>query len=56
MIGLRPEPSPAGYGNWSLRMLGRRVVKPGIVDSISHETMRQTLKSTASRGTRCSTG
>ena len=56
VIALRPSPAPAGYGNWSLRLLARHVVELGIVGSISHETVRQTLKKTASRGTRCSTG
>ena len=56
LIALRLGPPPSGYGNWSLRLLTRRVVELGIVASISHETARQTLKKTASRGTSCSTG
>ena len=56
VIALRLGSPPAGYGNWSPRLLARRVVELGIVASISHETVRQTLKKTASRGARCSTG
>ena len=37
---------PKGYGNWSLRLLAEHVVELGLVKSISHETVRQTLKKT----------
>ena len=56
VIALRLGPPPTGYGNWSLRLLARQVVALGIVDSISHETVGRTLKKTASRGAKCSTG
>ena len=46
VIALRMGPPPKGYANWSLRLLARRVVELGIVDSISHETVRRTLKKT----------
>ena len=36
-----------GYANWSLRLLAGEVVELGIADSISHETVRRTLKKTA---------
>ena len=35
---------PTGCGSWSLRLLAERVVELEIVDSISHETIRRTLK------------
>jgi hypothetical protein len=38
---------PAGYAHWTLRLLARKVVELEIVESISHETVRQTLKKTA---------
>ena len=38
---------PAGYGKWTLRLLARKVVELEIVKTISHETVRQTLKKTA---------
>lgn len=47
VIALRLGPAPEGFGNWSLRLLADKVVALEIVDSISHETVRQTLKKTA---------
>lgn len=35
---------PAGQARWTLRLLADRLVKLEIVDSISHETVRQCLK------------
>ena len=46
IIALRLGPPPKGYANWSLRLLARRVVELAIVESISHETIRRTLKKT----------
>jgi Homeodomain-like domain len=46
VIALRLGPPPKGFANWSLRLLAERVVELEIVDSISHETVRQTLKKT----------
>jgi hypothetical protein len=46
IIALRLGPPPKGYANWSLRLLSRQVVELGIVDSVSHETPRRTLKKT----------
>ena len=37
---------PAGRERWTLRLLGDRLVELDIVDSISPETVRQTLKKT----------
>ncbi|MEO0648975.1 MAG: hypothetical protein AAFZ17_22945 [Cyanobacteria bacterium J06650_10] len=47
MIALRLGEPPKGYANWSLRLLARKVVELGIVEPVSHETVRQTLKKTA---------
>ena len=47
IIAMRLGKPPAGYANWSLRLLARKVVELSIVDSISHETVRRTLKKTA---------
>lgn len=47
VIALRLGKPPKGFANWSLRLLANRVVELGIVDTISHETVRQTLKKTA---------
>ena len=46
IIALRLGQPPSGYGSWSLRLLARKVVELEIVDSISHETVRQTFKKT----------
>jgi len=46
-IALRLGKPPAGFANWTLRLLAERIVELEIVDSISHETVRQTLKKTA---------
>jgi len=47
IIALRLGPPPAGYANWTLRLLANRIVALEIVPSISHETVRRTLKKTA---------
>jgi hypothetical protein len=44
VIALRLGAPPAGYANWTLRLLARRVVELGIAPAISHETVRRTLK------------
>jgi len=46
IIALRLGKPPAGFANWTLRLLAEQVVKLEIVDSISHETVRKTLKKT----------
>ena len=46
VIALRLGTPPEGFANWSLRLLAEKVVELEIVDSISHETVRQTLKKT----------
>ena len=56
LIALRLGAPPKGRGDWSLRLLADRVVELGMVESISHETVRRTLKKTASRGARSRTG
>jgi hypothetical protein len=44
IIATRLGPPPKGYANWSLRLLARKVVELQIVDSVSYETVRRTLK------------
>ena len=39
---------PSGYARWSLRLLSRRLVELEMVDGISPETVRATLKKTSS--------
>lgn len=47
LIATRLGKPPKGFANWSLRLLAERVVELGLADSISHETVRKTLKKTA---------
>ena len=47
VIALRLGKPPAGFANWSLRLLAEKVVELEIADSVCHETVRQTLKKTA---------
>ena len=46
LIAMRLGSPPEGYANWTLRLLANKVVELGIVDSISYETVRRTLKKT----------
>lgn len=47
---------PAGQARWSLRLLADEVVRLSIVDTISHETVRRTLKKTFSSPGRSKSG
>ena len=47
VIALRLGEPPKGFANWSLRLLAEKVVELSIVESVSCETVRQTLKKTA---------
>ncbi len=44
LIALTCGDAPEGYERWTLRLLQDRFVKLKIVDSVSHETIRTTLK------------
>jgi hypothetical protein len=46
LISMRLGKPPAGYGKWSLQLLADELVALEVVDSISHETVRKTLKKT----------
>lgn len=47
LIAMRLGKPPAGYGHWTLQLLADELVASEVVDSISHETVRKTLKKTA---------
>jgi hypothetical protein len=47
LIAMRLGKPPAGYGQWSLQLLADEMVVLEVVDSISPETVRKTLKKTA---------
>jgi hypothetical protein len=44
IIATRLGSPPKGYAKWTLRLLARKVVELEIIEYISHETVRQTLK------------
>lgn len=44
LVALACSPAPPGRKRWTLRLLADRLVVLDVVDSISHETVRQTLK------------
>jgi hypothetical protein len=46
LIAMRLGKPPAGYGRWTLQLLADWLVQLEIVESISHETVRKTLKKT----------
>lgn len=46
LIVIACSQTPAGQARWTLRLLAQKMVELEIVDSISHETIRQTLKKT----------
>ena len=46
VIAMRLGSPPPGFSNWTLRLLAEEVVALEIVESISYETVRRTLKKT----------
>lgn len=46
LIALSCSQPPQGHAKWSLRLLAEKMVALEIIGSISHETVRQTLKKT----------
>jgi hypothetical protein len=44
VVAMRLGPPPKGYAHWTLRLLARKVVELEIVENISYETVRRTLK------------
>ena len=48
LIALSCSEAPKGQARWSLRLLADKMVELNYVDSVSHETVRQTLKKTKS--------
>jgi hypothetical protein len=37
---------PEGYGRWTLHMIADKLVQLTVIDTISHESIRRTLKKT----------
>lgn len=44
IIALRLGEPPEGYANWTLRLVAEKAVELEIVDSVSYEQVRRTLK------------
>jgi transposase-like protein len=47
VVALTCSAPPEGHARWSLRMLADELVRLEVVDTISYETVRQTLKKTS---------
>jgi transposase len=51
LVALACSPAPKGRNRWSLRLLADKLVELEVVDDVSYETVRRTLKKTnSSRG------
>jgi hypothetical protein len=48
VLALAQSDPPAGHARWSLRLLGKRLMELEVVESISPETVRATLKNAIS--------
>jgi transposase-like protein len=48
LIALACSGPPEGQSQWSLRLLADELVRLEVVETVSHETVRQTLKKTSS--------
>ena len=56
LIALACSPAPEGHDHWNLRLLADRMVELGVVEPLSHETVRLHLKKTSSSRGRRSSG
>jgi hypothetical protein len=48
LVALACSAPPEGRKRWTLRLLAERLVQLEVVEELSHETVRQALKQTAS--------
>ena len=48
LVALTCSAPPDGHVRWTLRLLAAELVRLEVVDAVSHETVRQTLKKTCS--------
>jgi transposase len=51
LVALACSEPPEGRASWTLRLLADRMVELGVVEGVSHETVRRTLKKTSSSPT-----
>jgi transposase len=47
LIATACSDAPDGHEHWTLRLLAGRLVQLGVVEAVSHETVRRTLKKTS---------
>ena len=47
LIAMRCQSPPSGVQSWTLRLLAEQLVELGVVEQISHESVRQLLKKTS---------
>ena len=47
-VALTCTPDPEGHDHWTLRALAGKAVELGLVESLSHQTVRLHLKKTSS--------
>lgn len=47
LIATACSKAPEGHEHWTLRLLAGKLVQLGVVDSVSYETVRRTLKKTS---------
>ena len=48
LVALACSAPPAGHARWTLRLLAGELVRLEVVEAVSHETVRRTLKKTSS--------
>jgi hypothetical protein len=48
LVALTCSAPPAGHARWTLRLLADELVRLEVVEAVSHETVRRTLKQTTS--------
>ena len=56
LIALRCSQPPEGQAQWTLKLLAEQLVVLHVVETISYETVRQTIKKTSSSRTYTSVG
>lgn len=56
LVALACSDPPKGRSRWTLRLLAGRIMELGVVEEISHETVRRALKQTTRSPGRRSTG
>ena len=47
LIATACSEAPEGHEHWTLRLLAGRLIQLGVVDTVSHETVRRMLKKTS---------